>query len=185
MDAALETLKAEGFAGTSARAIAGRGGFNQALVFYHFGSVRNLLLAALDETSRRRMEAYETALDRADSVAELLEVAREVYQEDLASGHLTVLTEMISGSLSEPELGPEITARMEPWIAFAEKAVAKAVAGTPFEGFLPTRDIAFGIVAFYIGADLLTILDGNRERVDRMFQMAQALAPMLPAIPKE
>src|SRR5947208_16019504 len=44
--AAVETLKQEGFAGTSARAVARTGGFNQALVFYHFGSMTELLLAA-------------------------------------------------------------------------------------------------------------------------------------------
>ena len=39
--AAIETLKTDGFAGASARAIAKAGGFNQALVFYHFGSVNS------------------------------------------------------------------------------------------------------------------------------------------------
>ena len=43
VEAAIETLKTEGFAGASARAIARTGGFNQALVFYHFGSVNELL----------------------------------------------------------------------------------------------------------------------------------------------
>ncbi|MGD0455999.1 MAG: TetR family transcriptional regulator, partial [Solirubrobacteraceae bacterium] len=47
-EAALETLKQRGFAGASAREIAGVGGFNQALIFYHFGSVQKALLAALD-----------------------------------------------------------------------------------------------------------------------------------------
>lgn len=46
MDAAIETLKSEGITGTSARAIAHRGDFNQALIFYHFGSVNNLLIQA-------------------------------------------------------------------------------------------------------------------------------------------
>ncbi|MGH9206383.1 MAG: TetR family transcriptional regulator, partial [Acidimicrobiales bacterium] len=41
--AAVETLKSEGFAGASARVIAGRAGCNQGLVFYHFGTVANLL----------------------------------------------------------------------------------------------------------------------------------------------
>src|SRR5256714_6049554 len=58
VEAALETLKAKGFAGASARAIAYRGGFNQALIFYHFGSVQNALLASLDLISERRLEEY-------------------------------------------------------------------------------------------------------------------------------
>ena len=45
--AAIETLRTEGFGGTSARAIARIGDFNQALIFYHFGSVNGLLLEAL------------------------------------------------------------------------------------------------------------------------------------------
>src|SRR5207249_1839872 len=38
VEATIETLKREGFAGASARAIARTGGFNQSLIFYHFGS---------------------------------------------------------------------------------------------------------------------------------------------------
>jgi len=50
--AAIETLKTEGFAGASARAIAARAGCNQALIFYHFGSVVTLLLAASTKSVR-------------------------------------------------------------------------------------------------------------------------------------
>ncbi len=41
------------------------GGFNQALIFYHFGSVRNLLLAVLDLISERRMSEYGPAFEQA------------------------------------------------------------------------------------------------------------------------
>ena len=51
---AVAALIEEGFAGASAREIARRAGCNQGLVFYHFGSVANLLLAALDEVSETR-----------------------------------------------------------------------------------------------------------------------------------
>ena len=43
---AIEALREVGFAGASAREIAGRADCNQGLVFYHFGSVTELLLAA-------------------------------------------------------------------------------------------------------------------------------------------
>ena len=61
IDAAIETLKSEGYAGASARAIAERAGSNQGLIFYHFGSVANLLLAALDSVLRFSATSTETA----------------------------------------------------------------------------------------------------------------------------
>ena len=62
LEATLETLRDEGFAGATSRAIARRGDFNQALVFYYFGSLDGLLLAALDLTSERRLARYRESL---------------------------------------------------------------------------------------------------------------------------
>src|SRR5438874_10646513 len=75
VDAAIETLKREGFAGTSARAIADTGGFNQASIFYHFGGVTELLLASLQETGDRRMASYRDAVADARTLPDLVEVA--------------------------------------------------------------------------------------------------------------
>ena len=67
VEAAVETLKEDGFVGASARAIAERAGSNQGLIFYHFGSVTNLLLAALDEVSAERLHDYGEAVGRVGS----------------------------------------------------------------------------------------------------------------------
>src|SRR5450755_313173 len=82
VEAALRTLKAKGFAGASARAIAREGDFNQALIFYHFGSVRNLLLAVLDLISERRMSEYGPAFEEARSAPELARLARTIHDDD-------------------------------------------------------------------------------------------------------
>src|SRR6202165_6078205 len=55
VEAALTTLRTRGFPGTTARAIARTGKLNPGLIFYHFGSLDRLLLAALDLTSARRL----------------------------------------------------------------------------------------------------------------------------------
>jgi AcrR family transcriptional regulator len=182
IEAALETLKRAGFAGTSAREIARTGGFNQALIFYHFGSVNHLLLAALDETSARRMARYRDAVGGARSLTELIDVAARIYREDLESGHITVLAEMIAGSSAHPELGPVIADRIEPWIRFTEEAIAGVLAGWPFEELLPLRDVAFAIVAFYLGVELLTHLQGDRSRADALFGLATRLTPLLTSL---
>ncbi|TMK57251.1 MAG: helix-turn-helix transcriptional regulator, partial [Actinobacteria bacterium] len=71
-DAALETLREEGFAGATSRAIARRGGFNQALIFYHHGSLERLLVAALRQTSEQRLERYREAVAGASTLDELI-----------------------------------------------------------------------------------------------------------------
>src|ERR1700729_2861676 len=73
IDAALETLQVDGFSGASARALAGRAGCNQGLVFYHFGSVVNLLLAALDAVSADRLQHYSAAVERGTSPTQLID----------------------------------------------------------------------------------------------------------------
>ena len=128
VEAALETLKTTGFAGASARAIARQGDFNQALIFYHFGSVRNLLLAVLDLISERRMQEYGPAFERARSAPELMELARTIYANDLERGYITVLGEMVSGGVSDADLGAEVAARIEPWIEMVERKL-RAAAG--------------------------------------------------------
>jgi AcrR family transcriptional regulator len=178
VEAAIETLKAEGYAGASARAIARAAGLNQALIFYYFGNLTGLLLAALDETSARRLDRYREALEGVRSPEELLQVARELFREDLQSGHITVLAEMISASSSVPELGTEIVARIEPWIQLAEGAVDRVLHGSPLQGLLPARDVAFAIVAFYLGVELLTHLQGDHARAQALVDAAARILPL-------
>src|ERR1700730_1425158 len=121
VDAAIETLKSEGFVGTSARAIAKRAGCNQALVFYHFGSVVDLLLAALEEVSARRLGRYTVAAAGVSSPSELVAVASEVFREDMDNGYVKVLVEMIAGASAMPGLGAEVASRIAPWREFARR----------------------------------------------------------------
>jgi AcrR family transcriptional regulator len=179
VEAAVQTIKERGFAATSARAIAATGGFNQALVFYHFGSVNDLLIAALDHTSEVRMARYRAAIDSVDTLPELLAVASEAYQEDLAGGHIKVLAEMIAGASAMPELGPEIAKRMQPWITLTEEAVIRVMAGSNVGPLVPSRDLAFAIVSLYLGAAMLTHLTEDAAPAESLFRTGAKVGPLL------
>jgi AcrR family transcriptional regulator len=179
VDAAFQTLKEEGFAGTSARAIARRGGFNQALIFYHFGTLNDLLLATLDKSSSDRMSRYRDSIGKALNVDEKIQTATRLYREDLESGHITVISELVAGSLARPDLGPEVVARMEPWIEFAEGVITDLLAGSMFEGTIKPRTMAFAVVALYLGVDLLSHLDQDKSRAEELFVMAGTFGPLL------
>jgi AcrR family transcriptional regulator len=181
-EAAVETLKSSGFAGASARGIAKTGGFNQALIFYHYGSVQNVLLAGLDLVSERRMHAYKPAFERAETLPELAALARDIYTEDLENGYVTVLGEMVAGGVSDPELGRLVVARMQPWIEMVERKVRALLEGSPLESMVPARDLAFAIIAMYLGIDMLSHLDGDRARAESLLDLgvrASALAQAL------
>jgi AcrR family transcriptional regulator len=186
VEAALRTLKAKGFAGASARAIAREGAFNQALIFYHFGTVRNLLLAVLDLISERRMAEYGPAFERARTPAELAALARTIHADDLARGYITVLGEMVSGGVGDPALGRAVAARIEPWIAMVERKLEQLLRGTPITLLASPRDLAFGLVALYFGVDMLSHLERDQSRAEslldlatRMSALAEAMLPQL------
>jgi AcrR family transcriptional regulator len=178
LEASIEVLRNEGFAKATARRIASRAGCNQSLVFYHFGSVVNLLLAALDEVSAQRRERYESALAGVSKPSELVELAARVFSEDLDTGDAAVLVEMIAGSTSTPALGAEVKSRVEPWTAFAADALEKTVGELPLAGLAPPKEIAVAVVALYLGLELLSHLDGDRSDALALFDRARKLAAL-------
>jgi AcrR family transcriptional regulator len=177
--AAFQTLQELGYSRASTRAIATAGGFNQALIHYHFGSLTALWLEVVDQSSAIRMERYSAAVAEATTLEEMVAVATTIYREDLEGGHITVMTELIAGSLSDPELAAGLVERMQPWIAFVEDVIGKLIGGGPFEAMIPKRDAASALVAFYMGANLLIRLEPDRSTVDSMFETAGRFAPLL------
>ena len=185
IEAALETIKEEGFSGTSARAIARRGGFNQALIFYHFGTLSDLLLAALDRTSDLRMASYREAVDGIESLPGAIRVATELYREDLSSGHITVLSELIAGSLDRPDLASEIVRRMQQWFELTESVVERLMSSLGIGELVPPRSVAYAICALYLGIDLLWHLERDEARAEEMFESARSLASVVSGITGE
>ena len=58
VDATMQTIREQGIAKLSARTIATSGGVNQALVFYHFGTVDGLVAEACRVTTAERVDRY-------------------------------------------------------------------------------------------------------------------------------
>lgn len=182
MAGAVEALREEGFSGATARQIARRSGCNQGLVFYHFGSVTNLLLAALDEVSALRLARYQVAVGAARGLGDLVETAESVFEEDLDRGYMSVLAEMIAGASSTPGLAAEVAARIAPWRSFAAAAVRDTLDGTPLSHLLDPEELAHGIVALYLGLEMLAHLDGDRSAALALFDRARQMAGLLSAL---
>jgi AcrR family transcriptional regulator len=179
VQAAIDVLRTDGFHGASARRIAARAGCNQGLVFYHFGSVANLLLAALDAVSQDRLARYSEAVAQASSVVGLTDVAAAIFEEDLDSGYAKVLVELIAGSDSVPGMGAEVSRRIAEWTGFARSAIEGSVSSSPLlAAAAPPSEVAYGVVAMYLGLEMLSHLDGDRGQALALFQRARTLATL-------
>jgi AcrR family transcriptional regulator len=175
-------LKSRGFNGASARSVAAEAGVNQALVFYHFGTVAELLLAALDEVSARRLRRYSSELVEVRDLVSLVELAARMFREDIDSGDITVLAEMISGSSSNPELGAEVAKRMAAWKGFASTAIESGLTGSGLSSLVPMDEAAHAAVALFLGLEMLSHLEGDRAAATSLFELLAGLAPMFGAL---
>jgi AcrR family transcriptional regulator len=182
VNGAIETLKADGYGAASARTIAQRAGLNQGLIFYHFGTVANLLLAALDSVSEERLERYVADMSGVTNPSQLVDVAEGIFRNDLDAGYITVLVEMMAGSSSTPGLGPEVSARIERWRAFAQSSIETSLGASPLSSVLPTKEVAHAVVALYLGLEMLSHLDGDSEPALALFARAKQIAPLVEAL---
>ena len=172
--ATLETVREEGFAGATSRAIARRGGFNQALIFYHFGSLEGVLLAALRQTSEERLARYREVVGPLATLDALIPAMADLWDEDKSAGHVRVVAQMIAGSTNRPELASAVVELTEPWISFAQETFDRVLPPG-----LPTADLAFGTVVWYLGVNLITQLDPEGTRTDALFERGRAWAPLV------
>jgi AcrR family transcriptional regulator len=191
MAAAIETLREEGITGATARAIAARADANQALIFYHFGSVTNLLLQAFLRTSDEQIARYRAAAEDVDSLHDLVAIARRLHDEDMESGAVTAVTQLMAAA-HEPEMNRQILERFDEWIRIVEEGLRRATADSPLAQAIPVREAAYAISAMFLGIEILTRLDPERSQAPQLFDMmansaslieslAPLLAPLLPA----
>ena len=179
VEAALETLKSEGIVGTSARAIARQGDFNQALIFYHFGSVDDLVVAAVSEMSRRRMGNHKPKLESAGSLTELIAIGREIHNDDLVADNMAVLTQAFAGARAKSEIGAKLYTELQPWTDLVTDAVRRVLDENAFAKAINAEHIAQVISALFLGIELLEDLDPERGSAEGLFDTLEGLARIL------
>jgi AcrR family transcriptional regulator len=180
--AALQTLREEGYAGASARAVARRGGFAQALIYYHFADLEALLLAVLERASQERLARYQEELAGVDSVVELARRLALLYREDVEVGHIKAVQEIVAGASSSPRLGKRVFELLRPWADFAEETISRLVTGTPVESLVPAADAAFAALALYMGMETMTHLNGDPTPGERLLETLARVAPLADAL---
>ena len=178
VEAALRTIREAGFADTTARAIARTGGFNQALIFYHFGSLDAVLHEAFAEASARQIEKYRAAAAEVSSLSDLVRIARRLHEEDLETGAVTAITQLMAAA-SAPEERAALLERFDGWIGLVQDALERAMAGSPLTEVAPVREAAYAICAMFLGIELMSRLDPERSEAEAVFDMMEGMARLI------
>ena len=126
--------------------------------------------------------ATATRSRRRSSLAELLALLERIYADDRESGFVRVVSEMVAGSVANPELGPRMVALVEPWILAAQHAAERVLTPSGLDQVVSARQLAFAAVTFYLGANLLTQLVPEGTEVEEMLATGRRLAPLLDAL---
>ncbi|TMR97393.1 TetR/AcrR family transcriptional regulator [Nonomuraea basaltis] len=180
LEGALETLKRQGIAGVSARTIASTAGVNQALVFYHFGSVDQLLAAACEHGSQQRIALYRDRFASVTSLRELLDLGRALHAEERAEGSVAALAQLLAGSQTDATLAPAATAGLSLWIAEVEQALRRVLANSPLAEFVDVSGLAKATAAAFVGLELYEGVDA--EGADQALNALEELATLVTAL---
>jgi AcrR family transcriptional regulator len=177
--ATVDTLAKQGFAAATARAIATTGGFAPGAIYYHFEDREDLLLAAMRHTSDGRTARYTERLATVGTPGELFAAVRELYEEDVATGHIAAVQELVAGAAAGSRLAEGVRAEISRWEDFTEELLGRFLGDSPFAAMVPRRELATAVMAFYLGLEMLTHLDGDRARGEAVFDAGARLAPLL------
>ncbi|GLY47696.1 TetR/AcrR family transcriptional regulator [Lentzea sp. NBRC 102530] len=174
IDGAIETLRTHGLTGTTARSIAATAGVNQALVFYHFGTVHDLLQAACLAATRARVEPFVDRLEQITDLRQLLALGRSLHTEERAEGNVMVLAQLLAGAQTSPELAEATAASLHLWIAPIEGALTRLLTGSPLSDLIDTAGLARAVSAGFIGLELYEGVDpdGAKAALDALDRLA-------------
>jgi AcrR family transcriptional regulator len=113
--AARARLLAEGYANLSTRSVAEAAGVPLSQIHYHFGGRQQLILAVLAAENSRLLERQRRMFEGPEPLWRHWEMACDFLEEDLASGYVRVLQEMIAAGWSDPMVAAAVRELLGGW----------------------------------------------------------------------
>lgn len=159
--AAREVACAEGVAGASARKISGAAGVNQALVFYHFETVNELIAASSNFYVDEALDQYREALRQARTLTDLLEIADGVRSQEGQKGNAAFMAQILAAADQDSAIGGAARYALDSWTAQIADALERITAPTPVSGLVDARGLAPLLTAAFVGLELY---DGANPR---------------------
>jgi AcrR family transcriptional regulator len=160
LEAAKTVLRRSGYAGLSTRDVSAEAGVPLSQIHYHFGSKQGMVLALFEYLNAQLLDRQQALFgDTSLTLAEQWDKACDYLDEDIASGYVRVLQELIAASWHDAEVAKVIRTDLMKWVELIVSVAAKAERTAPgaLGPFTPDEVGAFAANCF-IGAESLYLL---------------------------
>ena len=159
LEAAKQVLRTQGYAGLSTRAVAAVARAPMSQIQYHFGSKEGMVLA-LFEYMNAQLLARQTAMfaDPGLTLSQKWDRACDYLDDDLASGYVRVLQELLAAGWSNPEIGRVVGDGLKGWLALLTDLAREAEDRYGPLGPFAAEDIAALVGQSFIGAEAVLLL---------------------------
>ncbi len=189
LGAARDCLLREGYARFSTRRVADLAGVPLSQISYHFGSKQGLVLALLEADNRRLLQRQAASFAEPMPLSARWERACDHLEEDLASGYVRVLQELIAAGWSDPEVARAVRASLQGWnnllTGLAEEAAQRFGGLGPFS----PAEVAALVGTAFLGGEALILLGHEgatlpvRQALRRVTEVIRAMEGAAPKAP--
>jgi AcrR family transcriptional regulator len=163
LEAARERLLADGYANLSTRKVAAEAGVPLSQVHYHFGSKQGLILALLEMENRQRLERQQEMYSADAPLWQRYEQACDFLEDDLESGYVRVLQEMIAAGWSEPAVGAAVRELLLGWYQLLTEVMRRAESEHGPLGPFTAEELATLVANCFIGSEEALLLGFDRH----------------------
>lgn len=158
LEAAQRCLERYGIAGLSTRKVAEEAGMPLSQIHYHLGSKRGLLLALLAYQNEKLLARQRNMYEQSLPLSERWLKACDYLDEDLASGYVRVLQEMVAAGWSDPEIANEARRILRGWYELLTQVAAEASERLGGLGPLAPAEAAALAGHVFLGAETMILL---------------------------
>lgn len=164
LEAAKKVLRQNGHSGLSTRDVAAAAGVPLSQIHYHFGSKQGLMLALFDYLNAQLLDRQNAMFhDTALSLSQRWDRACDYLDEDIASGYVRVLQELIAASWSDPEVARVVRAGLMGWFDLIAGVARQAERELGGLGPFSAEEVAVLISAAFIGGESLYLLGAEKK----------------------
>jgi len=163
LEAARRRLLADGYAGMSTRKVAEEAHVPLSQLHYYFGSKQGMIVALLEEENRRRLERQTSMYAEDKPLWQRYEQACDFLEDDLDSGYVRVLQEMIAAGWSNGEVGQAVRDLVGGWFTLLTDVARQAERRYGPLGPFTAEEVATLIGTVFIGGEALLLLGFDRH----------------------